>query len=114
VAAPKFGWINPGVLEAPIAKPLGNSGAEIYLDKLRFTVNPRWTKVGVDEQLIRGRFKVCPPFDKVWAGRWAIFCWHSGWWRLTALGVIILEASHPGSFVLLTKKVQLQFANGYH
>jgi hypothetical protein len=54
VAAPKFGRINPGVLEAPIATRLGNSGAEFYLDKQRFTVDPRWTKVGVDEQLIRG------------------------------------------------------------
>lgn len=54
MAAPKFGWINPGVLEAPTATPLGNSGAERCLDKLRFTVDPRWAEVGVDEQLIRG------------------------------------------------------------
>jgi hypothetical protein len=54
VAAPKFGWINPGVLEAPTAIRLGNAGAGRYLDKLRFTFDPRWTKVGVDEQLIRG------------------------------------------------------------
>jgi hypothetical protein len=53
VAAPKFGWINPGVLEAPIATQLGNAGTEICLDKQRFTVDPRWAKVGVDEQLIR-------------------------------------------------------------
>lgn len=54
VAAPKIGWINPGVLEAPTATTLGNAGAERCLDKLGFTVDPRWTEVGVDEQLIRG------------------------------------------------------------
>lgn len=54
MAAPKFGWINPGVLEAPTSIWRGNAGAGKYLNKLRLTVDPQWTKVGVGEQLIRG------------------------------------------------------------